>query len=439
MREGVIFTKTGIFVRRWNYERRRVHDQLERDGKYVIVDESSGRIVFEAATEEDAELFFCDCQPAANLLLVLKEDIEIEHGVTLRQLRNAIENLEGFATVSKAFLPLYSCQEQPHEKTPNVSVEALVIAREGVIVDGKLIFTPKGSRDISSRAWDLPLALDESVTISNQETVLFRGTFRFSLLDVLLALFGSRSKDPDPYILTREGLLTSGGTIENPLHHLLDYCRVGENFRLGDLFHFVQHNRVLKNLISRYSLCRDINAFHAQAVEPSKPTELVSLQIARINDGHDGSLAIYCTFEGIGPPYAIGPSQVDDNNVPAPATVSEYGIGWTSMDALANLPILLDEQVMVCESNDHGRTAFQCRLPFALLEILDAVYWEISFYGGPDQIQEMKDMSERVGRRIEDGTEKTIPLEDVLKNWPRTRNAKKGPTHRSDAEEKRGT
>jgi hypothetical protein len=60
------------------------------------------------------------------------------------------------------------------------------------------------------------------------------------------------------------------------------------------------------------------------------------------------------------------------------------------------------------------------------LEILDAVYREISFYGGPDQIQEMRDMSERVARQFENGMEETIPLEDVLKNWPRTRNVKKG-------------
>jgi hypothetical protein len=146
------------------------------------------------------------------------------------------------------------------------------------------------------------------------------------------------------------------------------------------------------------------------------------------DDGPDGSLAIHCTFEGIGPPYAIGSSQVDDSNVPVPATVGEYAIGCASMGALADLPVLLDEQVTAYESGAQGRTAFRCRSPFSLLEILDAVYREISFYGGPNQIQEMRDMSERVARRIDgrNGTEETIPLEDVLKNWPRTRNVKKG-------------
>jgi hypothetical protein len=54
---------------------------------------------------------------------------------------------------------------------------------------------------------------------------------------------------------------------------------------------------------------------------------------------------------------------------------------------------------------------------FNLLSILDAVYWDISFYGGPQEAEEFKEELCRRVDEIKSGEAKLIPFEDIKKEW----------------------
>jgi hypothetical protein len=67
------------------------------------------------------------------------------------------------------------------------------------------------------------------------------------------------------------------------------------------------------------------------------------------------------------------------------------------MYELAHLPVKLNNQ---CHLYDNKKLAFSGQKDFTLLEVLDAIYWDISFMGGPednsDFLEEMKDRVESI-------------------------------------------
>jgi hypothetical protein len=67
------------------------------------------------------------------------------------------------------------------------------------------------------------------------------------------------------------------------------------------------------------------------------------------------------------------------------------------MYELAHLPVKLNNQ---CHLYDNKKLVFSGQKDFTLLEVLDAIYWDISFMGGPednsDFLEEMKDRVESI-------------------------------------------
>ena len=68
MAQGVILTKTGIFLRRWNSERGIAHRRGRKGRTHVVVSKALGEVVFEADTAKNLEQFFYDLEPIDNIL-----------------------------------------------------------------------------------------------------------------------------------------------------------------------------------------------------------------------------------------------------------------------------------------------------------------------------------------------------------------------------------
>lgn len=220
--------------------------------------------------------------------------------------------------------------------------------------------------------------------------------------------------------------------------HLRDRCEIAEGTTLKQIFDVVDKYKFLKLVISQYSWCRQIDEFHAQASEPHEidPTssKLDYLEIYHHPEVHQftekkkhpgGNRERITTidFDTSVSFHGIGDA---DSNFQSHVGKIAYSISYSPMWELADLPVKLNKKFDVYEpfdANKHNRENRQQKLltatrEFSLLEVLDAIYWDISFMGGPaenaDFIEGMKDTMDQ----IKNGEVPMIPLEQVFKDLP---------------------
>ena len=426
MEDGMTLSKQGLTFCRWNSDRCGMHKRRRKDGKCVIVNRESGEIAFTADSPEEADEFFYDTGTVTNIFSALRNRITLEPGVTLRDLMRTIESYEELELLTLAVLPLFDYQRQidDYSFTPT---GALIIGREGLVVDDTLNIVPRNSISIPHANFDVALELDESFCVYDNGQVVFRGSLCFSLLELLENLFGKHPDEISEVYLSQTGLTESSGDSADPLQHLMSRCVVGDNFSLKHLFDFVDSNEILKLFIAQYSWCGSIDEFHAAARNTPEPTTLKFLKINKNGDVHEykGERDITICYDI----YGYGPLSEEekedwnkyttldgDGNPKPPPTCQRYGIEFSPMNELADLSIVIDNIFEIHEYKNDFPIIFSSKPSFTLLEILDAVYWEISFCGSPADAKEMLDGLKKQVDEIEEGTAKTTPIDDLLEN-----------------------
>jgi len=137
-------------------------------------------------------------------------------------------------------------------------------------------------------------------------------------------------------------------------------CTIDPNVTLGDVFAIVESFPDLMDFFLDYSECDDIEAHHEEAKEglliPNKDDEEVTA-LEVLWEGELGEQ--YVAFHGIG--------KKEGEEKP-----EGYAIEFSPLSELVNLPILLNTSDSPTGS-------------FTLLEVLDAIYYEISFCGSPEE------------------------------------------------------
>lgn len=221
--------------------------------------------------------------------------------------------------------------------------------------------------------------------------------------------------------------------------HLRSRCEIAEGTTLKQIFEAVDRYRLLKLVISQYSWCRQIDAFHAQAQEPNRfdpddtdPIDYLELyhhpevHKATETKKHPGGLrerTITIDFEtsvgfhGIG--SAVG--KEDDLACRKDGNI-QYSVSYSPMWKLAELPVKLNKSFDVYEPfdpNKHNRNKHPEKLltatrEYTLLEVLDAIYWDISFMGGPDDNAEFLEHMNETVDQIKNGEVPMIPIEQVF-------------------------
>jgi len=201
------------------------------------------------------------------------------------------------------------------------------------------------------------------------------------------------------------------------LTHLRDAVEIAEGVTLRDLFRIVSKYKLLKLFVSQYSWCRQLEEFHAQAEEPMREEEtdkLEHLEIYWHASTHkykgESSIDMEAGFHG------IGVSKEIENN--GPDGKCHFSVSYSPMYELADLPLKLNTNIKIWgpwEGKPPQKVLFEGKKYFSLLEVLDAIYWDISFMGGPAENKEfIEDMNSRVDD-IKSGITKGIPAEEVFK------------------------
>lgn len=223
---------------------------------------------------------------------------------------------------------------------------------------------------------------------------------------------------------------------ETSLTHLREICKIADNVTLGDIFSHVEKLPLLKLFISQYSWCSAIDEFHEQAklprvehgsennridyIEISHSIESTQL-IQRITHpgGHRERLRTV-NYDHSPDLHGVG---VMNKHMDGGLPVS-FSMSLSPMNSIAHLPVKINQTFKVYEPFDPKRhnSAERPQLlieddrPFSFLEVLDAIYWDISFYGGPQQIADFTAEQIDTVEKIKSGEIKTIPFEEAFKD-----------------------
>ena len=225
---------------------------------------------------------------------------------------------------------------------------------------------------------------------------------------------------------------------ETSLTHLREICKIADNVTLGDIFSHVEKLPLLKFFISQYSWCSAIDEFHEQAKLPRVDRDDGEvLDFLEIYHGIErnylvekithtgGNRERRCVVDYDSSPdfHGIGTSSRDEYGLKVGDRIT-WSVSYGPMNEIAHLPVRLNDAFEVFEPWDSRRHDKNHRpekmisktRPFTLLEVLDAIYWDISFCGGPaDNAAHMEHLRE-MSEGIKNGTIETIPWEEAFKD-----------------------
>jgi hypothetical protein len=193
---------------------------------------------------------------------------------------------------------------------------------------------------------------------------------------------------------------------ETVIGDLRSRCEIDEDVTLGDIFQAVDNDPLIKHTIAAYAWCGAIDRFHVQAKEPNKPHDVDDTTLTELNieafagihcyDGLDGCHAVPDSFEGI---------TMDFSGIAANGQT--YSVSMSPMYKLASLPVRIQKTITITKNFEPLLTA---SYEPSLLEVLDAIYWDISFYGNPEQTADFFEELKERSKEVEDGTATLVPF-----------------------------
>lgn len=205
------------------------------------------------------------------------------------------------------------------------------------------------------------------------------------------------------------------------LRKLRNYCLIENKTTFLDIINMVDQYKLLKFFIAQYSWCGGIEQFIAQAREPRKEStrDIDRLEIYRramTEPYFDNS----SEFHGVGIRVDWNGEPITDESLPRN---QGYSVSCSPLNEIAHLEVVLDETQEIYAKGEeyNAKPTFVGKNIFTLLEVLDAIFDDISFHGPTpehnaaflsemsDTIANLKDMTE------EELKANTIPLEDLFK------------------------
>ena len=176
-------------------------------------------------------------------------------------------------------------------------------------------------------------------------------------------------------------------------------CFVEDDVTLLDFINIVDEIKPLKLFISQYSWCRAIDEFHAQAREPMRTDEnpILYLEVRWLKScGEHYPSTDFVGFAKEPPGYEF----------PDGTGMVRYSVSYTPLYNLADAKLRLNPI-------HNGKTLY-----FTFLDVLDAVYDDISFMGGPQDnvefLEEMKSRMEEFEAQLEEGTARFVNLDEWI-------------------------
>lgn len=165
--------------------------------------------------------------------------------------------------------------------------------------------------------------------------------------------------------------------VDNPMVYLRFDCKIEPDVTVGDICDFVRRHQGLKDFISCYSHCKDIDAFHEELVDEKPCDYLDVIEFYWSGSVNEDEVEYAARMHGLN-----GSSDV-------------YGLDFCTLGSIKHLPVRLNSEFKLYDTGSHDETRFSGKKEFSLLQILDSLYWEISYYGSPQERDKLVEEMEK--------------------------------------------
>ena len=160
---------------------------------------------------------------------------------------------------------------------------------------------------------------------------------------------------------------------ENYFPYLRLHVLIDPQTTIGDIFQTVKQNIPLKEFISGYTHCKGVDAHLAELDDPIIESD-IQAEFFWHTDFFDGT-SNFCEI-GAG----LYGWQVNEEN-----DLVRVELNNLPLNQLAPLKIKLDYDVEIRDPMYEYKLLFKCLKSFTLLDILEAMFWEISWWGMPPE------------------------------------------------------
>lgn len=193
--------------------------------------------------------------------------------------------------------------------------------------------------------------------------------------------------------------------------HLRSLCEIAEGTTLKDILNAVDKYKFLKFFVSQYSWCWAIDEFHAQVneehfdVKENDEEKIEYLELYWGAEVWENDFDLHTGFHG------IGKETIDE--LTGQKYTERYSVSCTPLYEIANLPVKLNKEFKVYK--DFKDVVLEGEHDYTLLEVLDAIYDDISFYGSPAESQQFLEDLKADVEEIKSGKVPLIPMQQVEK------------------------
>ena len=212
-------------------------------------------------------------------------------------------------------------------------------------------------------------------------------------------------------------------TEDDCLRKLRCACEIGDGVTLLDIFRAVGELPVLKDFFAQYSWCWSMDEFMAAVNEPMRleagDEKIEYLEVYWDFDADRFKGEVTCGLStGF---HGIGFEGIGEHRNPSDNRV-HWSVSCTPLYEIADCPVRLNEDVEIRPPNnlDAGELSrdalFSATHYFTLLEVLDAIFDDISFYGGPAEAADFIEEMNETMAGIESGEIETVPFDDFRAN-----------------------
>ena len=375
-------------------------------GKYLIIEKDTGKTVASYDSDLHRDDYWYVEKPLPHLLTCLKDVFKVEPGATYNDFLLALQEETFYGVIDKSIAARlqYGYWNYQGDHIPNI----LTIRQHADTSTGFFQLVPETNGPTPVYYGDLPLTVDP-----NLELFGIPVNCEFTFLEAIHSLLGLY---PGQIRVQKNGFYDENGVAKvDPMEHLMHYCEFEPDVTLLDIFNMVGNHGLLKQFLSIYSNAPHINAYHRAARE--KPHESIDLHYLEVSEvGEIYHKKKYSSFEfgnpdfhGIGP---LDPSEAeyyDEHPEKKRPATSSMAIEFYHPSVIAHLPIRLTTEYRIWNYGQGREEVFVGKKKFTLLEALDAIYDEVTFFGLPsnaaDKLAEIREQIDGIKEKLFEETD----------------------------------
>lgn len=159
---------------------------------------------------------------------------------------------------------------------------------------------------------------------------------------------------------------------KHPIIHINDICEFDKGVTLKSIMNTVASDELLTKIVAIYSSVNHIEDFHKEInIKCTKKIKNVEyIEIYKIGEIFNGELSTWTDWHGVN----TKEKDWQDHG-------HYISCSYTPTYEIANIPIRLNERLIIRENYD--KVVLDVTQKMTLLEILHAIYYDISFHGSP--------------------------------------------------------